>query len=95
MVAPADEKRSASLMKALTRQLLRFLLVGELVGFSSGALNAAEMPSPARRSESGRTEDQTHLRTHRHGRRRLSRRLLMCPRWMGVVWAQMIGVKWS
>ena len=61
MVAPADEKRSASLMKALTRQLLRFLLVGELVGFSSGALNAAEMPSPARRSESGRTEDQTHL----------------------------------
>ena len=52
MVAPADEKRSASLMKALTRQLLSFLLVG----FSSGALNAAEMPSPARRSESGRTE---------------------------------------
>jgi len=95
VVAPAEEKHSASLMKALTRQLLSFLIVGELVGFSSGALNAAEMPSPARRSESGRTEDQTHLRTHRHGRRRVSRRLLMCPRWMGGVWAQTIGHKWS
>ena len=58
MVAPADEKRSASLMKALTRQLLSFLIVGELVGFSSGALNAAEMhlPRDAARAGAPRTK---------------------------------------
>ncbi len=51
--------------------------------------------SAARGSESGRTEDQTHLRVHRDGPRWVTRRLPMCPRWMGVVWARTIGVKWS
>ena len=32
---------------------------------------------------------------HRDGPRWVNRRLLMCPRWMGVVWARAIGQKWS
>ena len=51
--------------------------------------------SAARGSESGHAEDQMHLRVHRDGPRWVNRRLLMCPRWMGVVWARAIGQKWS